>query len=196
MNTSPQIIIVAITNKSQGDRDENMTPYEFMPEEDARIYGLYAQFQKMGGGEKFVSFIKDELIPYIDTKYATASYRIISGHSQSGNLALYASMTHPETFQACIAADPSVWFANGRIIDELKDGLQYKRSRWYIGIANAFDMTTDEIRMDTTNFGLFHSKFIFKLVDRLNDSYYKSLEFNSKYYKNESHFFSTTNHHI
>jgi predicted alpha/beta superfamily hydrolase len=35
--------------------------------------------EESGGGEEFISFIEKELIPYIESKYATAPYRVLFG---------------------------------------------------------------------------------------------------------------------
>lgn len=34
-----------------------------------------------GGGEKFLNFIKNELIPYIDKNYKTSDKRYLNGYS-------------------------------------------------------------------------------------------------------------------
>ena len=45
-----------------------MSPWNDEPK-DPRHKGLYKVTQ-IGGGKKFVSFLEDELIPYIDKKYS------------------------------------------------------------------------------------------------------------------------------
>ena len=185
----PPMIIVAINNKSYQDRQRNMKLYEVIPDKDSPMYKMQMARPKVEArGKQFMSFIIDELIPYIDNKYGTAPYRIISGHSATGAFALDASIVlHPETFQACIAADPSV---RGSIIKELNKKSDFNRNSIYIGIANMEDLTEAELDQKDINehIGIYHTKSIFNLVDKINTSNFPGLSFDSKYYMQESHF--------
>jgi len=64
-----------------------------------------------GGAENFLSFLKDELIPYVDSTYRTIpGDRAISGYSSGGLFALYTLFTQPETFSRYIVGSPYlVW---------------------------------------------------------------------------------------
>jgi predicted alpha/beta superfamily hydrolase len=67
-----------------------------------------------GGAEKYLRFICEELIPLIDSKYATnPENRTLLGHSLGGLFTLYALFQHPETFNRYIAGSPSLWWDNG-----------------------------------------------------------------------------------
>ena len=63
-----------------------------------------------GGGDAFLRFLKEELIPEIDRTYRTKPYRIIVGHSFGALLALHALQSEPDVFQGYIAIDPSVFW--------------------------------------------------------------------------------------
>lgn len=63
-----------------------------------------------GGGPLFLSFIKNELIPYINKKYPSDGDNTLWGHSLSGMFAIYAMVKEPELFKSCIAVDPSIWW--------------------------------------------------------------------------------------
>src|SRR5262249_31308498 len=67
----PELIIVAIPNT---DRIRDLTPthvtHDLNPESDS------ASLSRTGGGEKFLTFIGNELIPHIDSLYRTAPYKI------------------------------------------------------------------------------------------------------------------------
>lgn len=61
-----------------------------------------------GGAENFRRFLATELLPAIDGAYRTDGYRILSGHSASGQFALYCLSVEPALFQAYIALSSSL----------------------------------------------------------------------------------------
>jgi predicted alpha/beta superfamily hydrolase len=69
-----------------------------------------------GGADGFVSFIADELIPYVEKNYRTRPYRLLVGHSFGGLFAVYALITRPRLFNAFIAADPSLDWNNQAVV--------------------------------------------------------------------------------
>jgi predicted alpha/beta superfamily hydrolase len=181
---APPMIIVGIPNT---DRERDMTPYP--PVDESPFSDVGPPSETAGGGKHFVDFLEKELIPYIDAQYATADYRIISGHSLSGLLALYAGLFNPQTFNACIAVDPSIWWAKGRLIEEVTDDLRFAGNRIYIGIANTLegDSKFETVLQDTTYPGNKHIQRILKLADRLEQGGFDDLEFKSRYYPDEVH---------
>ena len=61
----------------------------------------------IGGAENFLIFLKDELIPYVDSNYRTIpGDRTINGYSIGGLFALYTLFTQPETFNRYIIGSP------------------------------------------------------------------------------------------
>lgn len=72
-------------------------------------------FAISGGGEKFLSFLQDELVPRIDSLYRTnTSSRALLGHSLGGYFTLYAlhqaAATGKHRFHHYIAASPSLHY--------------------------------------------------------------------------------------
>lgn len=68
-----------------------------------------------GGAEKFMLFIKNELIPKIESSYAadtTRKNRTILGHSFGGLLSTYAFTNHNKVFGNYIILSPSLWYDN------------------------------------------------------------------------------------
>ena len=78
-----------------------------------------------GHADKYYEFIRDELIPYVDSCYSTDStQRIIAGHSLGGFFVLYAmfqSENETSTFSGVIAASPSIWWVNAYLLGVEKD---------------------------------------------------------------------------
>ena len=66
-----------------------------------------------GGGEKFLGFISDELIPFIGSQYRIKkSESVISGDSYGALFVLYALFHKPEMFSGYIAISPSFFWDN------------------------------------------------------------------------------------
>jgi predicted alpha/beta superfamily hydrolase len=62
-----------------------------------------------GGAPAFQHFLKNELIPTIESRYrADASKRILFGQSRGGYMVLYSAFTDPDLFWGRIASNPNV----------------------------------------------------------------------------------------
>jgi predicted alpha/beta superfamily hydrolase len=62
-----------------------------------------------GGGSRFLEFIRQELIPFVESNYrVSATDRGLFGYSKSGVFVLYTLFSHPETFQRYFAGSPSL----------------------------------------------------------------------------------------
>ncbi len=76
-----------------------------------------------GGAAKFLGFVRDELMPFIDARYPTnPSERAYFGHSLGGLFGLYTLFTRTDTFTRYIIGSPSIWWGND---DLLKIATQY-----------------------------------------------------------------------
>lgn len=84
----PEMIVVGVENV---DRNRDM-----FPEEDG----------SRGGADKFLGFLTDELLPFVDSQYRTTHYRILTGHSNSALFVCYALLRQPESFNAYFAISP------------------------------------------------------------------------------------------
>ncbi len=111
----PEMIVVAIPNT---DRSRDLTPTHV--EKD--FQGKPQPFLKTSGGmPNFFRFLKTELIPRIDSAYRTAPYRVFIGHSLGGIATINALYTSPETFNAYVAIDPSLWYDDRVLLKKAKD---------------------------------------------------------------------------
>lgn len=98
----PQVIVVGITST---DRTRDLTPTHA---NRRRPDGSTLELPTSGGGDRFLTFIETELVPYVEAGYRTAPFRIFCGHSFGGLLAVYAMVTRPDLFNAVIAVSPSL----------------------------------------------------------------------------------------
>ncbi len=78
---------------------------------------------KYGNAARFKRFITEELIPTIDTKYKTNHKNAIVGESLGGLLVMDLLYHHPEHFKSFISIDPSLWWNNHLLIDEIMNGM-------------------------------------------------------------------------
>ena len=131
-NYVPPVIIVAlrntyINNANQRDRD-------FLP--------VHVESPAIsGGGDKFISFLKDELIPYIDKTYPTNSTNSLYGHSYGGLFAVYTLLTEPGLFQTYYATDPPLGWNNDYVIklaSERLEKLPPDKILWIAGIDETY----------------------------------------------------------
>jgi predicted alpha/beta superfamily hydrolase len=104
----PKIIVVAIPNNNRLDRNRNMTPTKLS------ITPL------SGGAGLFFKFIKEELIPYIESNYRTYPFKIFAGHSLGGLFVIHSLLVGPGVFNAYIATSPSLWWDKGLLIENAK----------------------------------------------------------------------------
>jgi predicted alpha/beta superfamily hydrolase len=110
----PENIIVSIpnvypNNMNQRGRDFTPTHTDGMAES--------------GGADKFLSFIKTELLPYINSKYKTNGENTLYGSSLGGIFAMYALCKEPQLFQSYLMADPAWWWDNNYTSGLVKENL-------------------------------------------------------------------------
>jgi len=91
----PATIIVSVMGI---DRNVELTPTHV------------ADVKGSGGGPAFLSYLKNELIPYINKNYPSNGDNTLWGHSLSGMFAIYAMASEPDLFKSYIAVDPSIWW--------------------------------------------------------------------------------------
>jgi predicted alpha/beta superfamily hydrolase len=66
-----------------------------------------------GGAAKYLAFIKNEVMPYINQKYRTSGMNTLYGSSLAGIFTMYALIKEPRLFQSYLLADPALWWDNG-----------------------------------------------------------------------------------
>ena len=115
----PQLIVIGIRNT---ERNRDMIP------------AAVSHRPGSGGSLKFLSFIKDELMPYIGQNYRTKDFSVLYGMSNSALFTVYALLESPETFSAYIASSPMIGHCPDYIKqkaelfvekDQLKDRILY-----------------------------------------------------------------------
>jgi predicted alpha/beta superfamily hydrolase len=100
--------------------------------------GYGPEFQKYsGGGPKFAAFLRDELIPLVDSEYRTVrGDRALVGHSYGGLFTSWMLLTAPDLFTRHIVVSPSLWYHDRMMFDlETKTrGAKRPPSRSYFAV--------------------------------------------------------------
>jgi hypothetical protein len=96
MDVIPDLIIVALPN-GRGMRNRDLTPASL--HQDGNEKGEMGTGE-MGRGDRFLDFIEEELIPYVEANYRTTQERILAGHSRGALLVLQSLLSKPDLFQA------------------------------------------------------------------------------------------------
>ena len=71
----------------------------------------------VGGSAAFRRFIRDELIPTVNSRYRTTDERSIVGESLAGLFIVETFLTEPAMFEHYIALDPSLWWNHSALLD-------------------------------------------------------------------------------
>ena len=105
----PEAIIVGITWGGINPNPDILRRRDFTPSKEGN--------NPVGGGaEKFLSFIKKELIPFIDSTFRTKpGDRTLMGSSLGGLFTLYAMFNETELFNNYILTSPAIGWSNGII---------------------------------------------------------------------------------
>ena len=133
-NQIPECILVGIGNSEKRFRD-----YSY-PEDD--------QYNESGGADEYYAFLKDELIPYIDSNYSTdITARVLAGHSLAGFFVFYALFQTENTiplFSGYISASPSIFWKDGYLIgleEELSNRLDDLQCSLFVGMGSDESLT-------------------------------------------------------
>jgi len=106
---SPEFLVVGITYPGDHPdygtlRNHDLTPF------------VEADVQGSGGGPAFLTFLRTELIPYVDAHLRSdPKQRYLIGSSYGGLFTLYTLFRDPSLFRGYLAGSPVVRFANGAL---------------------------------------------------------------------------------
>jgi predicted alpha/beta superfamily hydrolase len=94
----PDMIVVGVVN---ADRGRDLTPAAD-PDAPHEADGV------AGPSARFMRFVKEELIPFVDEKYRTVPFRVLAGHGLAGSFTLHGMLAEPGLFQGYIAVSPAL----------------------------------------------------------------------------------------
>ncbi|MFC1887221.1 alpha/beta hydrolase-fold protein [Candidatus Cloacimonadota bacterium] len=88
-----------------------------------------------GGSDNFLDFIEYELLPFLQENYRTTDHLTIYGQSNTGMFSLYAQLSRPDLFDACIASSPAVGQGNNfmySLTDSLLSKSNFSNNKMFI----------------------------------------------------------------
>ena len=98
----PELIIVGVTWSGPNANADSLRVRDYTPTNDGR-------YKQGGGADKFLSFMKTELFPFIESSYrADNNNRTLMGCSLGGLVTLYAMFTQPDLFSGYASASPAI----------------------------------------------------------------------------------------
>jgi len=178
----PEMIIVGIPNTN---RFRDLSPTK--PAESPFPLPPY-----VGGGEAFTSFLEKELMPYIESKYPTAPYRMMIGHSLGGLMVINTLLHHSNLFNSYLAIDPSLWWDNDLMLkqaDSIFQQNKFNGKSLYIAMANngiAEGMDLASVMKDTTEESA-NSRPMLLFSNVLESRKNHGLRWNFHYYPDDNH---------
>jgi predicted alpha/beta superfamily hydrolase len=169
----PAMLVVGIDGG--GNRLRDLTPthslYDNMGKLDA---DPNSWLQPSGGGEKFLRFVREEVMPFIEKKYRTAPFRILAGHSVGGLTAIHALTAHPDMFNAYLAVSPSLWWDKGAYLASAVKHLPSGTDKKFLFVADA---------PEAGPFPIYTKRFL----DALGAHKGKGFQWTHAFYPNETH---------
>ena len=183
----PHMILVGISNRENRVRDLTISSVE-----TRRGSAMNAE---TGGADNFTNFLKNELMPYIDSNYKTTTYRTLIGHSYAGLFAVNTLLNHKDLFTNYIAIDPSIDWDNQNILNQAKTKLasgNYEGKALFITLAaEQLNMQDDSVTMenlmsDQSEFSLF-ARSIVEFSELAASETQNGLNFKWKVYPEDLH---------
>jgi predicted alpha/beta superfamily hydrolase len=177
VNVMPEMIVVGIPNTN---RTRDLTPthsiidYYGKPDTSSTSW-----LKPSGGNDKFLQFIGEELMPYVDLHYKTQPFKIFAGHSFGGITAIDCLLNNPDMFNAFVAVSPSFWWDREHLLkladQKLQKGLTLNKIFFYSDASEGIaDKSTFHV-----NLLKFDSLIVKKQLTGLNHKYV--------YYPNDIH---------
>jgi predicted alpha/beta superfamily hydrolase len=110
---TPDVIIVGITYSGAHANYDSLRAVDYTPRPGPNNPGS-------GDGPRFLSFLRTELLPWVESNYpADPKQRALMGASLGGLFTLYAMFTEPSLFSGYAAGSPAVTYASrGAFADE------------------------------------------------------------------------------
>lgn len=164
----PELIIVGVTWGGNHPNPDSLRARDYTPTNEKRL-------PQSGGADQFLSFLKNELFPFIEANYkADPRERILMGCSLGGLFTMYTLFTHPDMFTGYIAASPAYGWDNEVLYKYEK---QYSESN--PTLPARLYMTMGEVERGLPGFE--------KFAKHLSDRKYKNLAIRSKVLENTGH---------
>jgi predicted alpha/beta superfamily hydrolase len=164
----PPMIIVGVTWGGTNPKPDSLRARDYTPTNSKAV-------PQSGGANKFLSFMKEELFPFIERNYrADKADRTLVGCSYGGLFTMYALFAQPGMFQRYVAASPAFMWDN--------DILYQYEKRYAANKSNPPAKLFMCVGGTETSVPGFQ-----KLTKYLNDQHYSNLQIESRVLENTGH---------
>lgn len=178
--TCPPMMVVGVPNTNRG---RDLTPTPVVTGADG--------IKNSGGGENFMRFMEQELMPYIAANYPVSSYKLLMGHSLGGLMVINTLVHHPALFNAYVSIDAALWWDDHKIV---KEGIQalannrYENKALFMTMANRMEKGVDTAAVQTDTSGNTELiRYNLELIHFIKQHPENKLRFKYAYYENETH---------
>ena len=185
----PQVIVVGIAYDIEDMMDWAMwRTRDLTPTEDAwtkqyweellgKMTGDTTIRVETGGAPRFLSFICDELIPFIESEYQVSEQgRALGGYSYGGLFSLFAMFERPGAFQRYFSGSPSITYG-----DRVLFGMEKAYSESHTDLpARLF------LSIGANEYGP-HVEGVREMADSLESRDYPNLEIRTRVLEGENH---------
>jgi hypothetical protein len=115
----PPILVVGIGYRMGSLEDTvSVRARDLTPTPDALIARISPAVTVMGGAPRFLAFIRDELQPWVRSRYRVdAEDSAYFGHSLGGLFGTFVLLTSPDTFRKYGIGSPSLWWDDDMMFD-------------------------------------------------------------------------------
>lgn len=173
----PELIIVGISSEGGSkefniNRARDYTPTISKNEKEKNIFPI------SGGADKYLEFIKDELIPFVQSKYRIdETDKTLVGHSLGGLFCFYTLFNYPELFQKYVIISPALFWDNEFIL-QLEKSYFEKHRKLNAIVYTAVGSLEESIFINAWQ----------RLVDNIKLHSYSDLQLEAKISENETHY--------
>lgn len=134
-----------------------------------------------GGAPEFLAFLRDELVPHVESEYhVDADDRALMGHSFGGLFATYTLLHNEGLFDRFVIASPSIWWDDRTILEmeqEYADAHDSLDARVFLSVGSLEETTSGfPMTSDMTN-----------LARTLAERGYEGLELGAHVFEDETH---------
>ncbi|MBI3125931.1 MAG: alpha/beta hydrolase [Ignavibacteriales bacterium] len=173
----PNLIIVGISSEGGSkefnyNRMRDYTPTELKSEKEKLAIPV------SGGGEKFLGFIKDELIPFAESKYRIKKDdKTFVGHSLGGLFVFYTLFKEPNLFNKYVMISPALMFDDEFVLKQEK-AFAEKNIKLTASVYTTVGSLEDSSFTEPWN----------RLISSIKEHNYEGLELTTEIAKNETHY--------
>lgn len=118
-NASKQFIVVGITSPYNETldyaRNNDLLPV-LQTEDSKNRFGKYS-----GNADNFMKYVKNEVIPYVDSNYRTLKHRTAVGHSLGASFLIYSMFSAPDIFDNMVAISPNFAIDDERLAKNIEN---------------------------------------------------------------------------